>query len=412
MMNKNFIQIVLTIFILASCTPSTQNIPPTNTSVPSPTPRPLPTNQEPKDTNSHIFKPGNLSFSIGGVAVQVSEVRYTSSQTTLKLNIFTDPAYQLQDKSTTPPQLVPLFEVSLSDQDEQVITPVSGSGGLLDVAGSGAGVSRHRYIFDPIPDDAQELRLTISSISLQNFYTREEMKITLEDREIGDEWSFDQSLNVGPITYSFDKARLKKAIDPLYVYRLEFDYQAEMTDGENEKIDPGCPLLFRPQNKNFKDLSTVDCEKRAGISYFEFGTVKQLGPPETMKVQAAAKEILMNGPWSLSWSMAADQAGSDLLPPVPIDNDGDQSCWNTKKLAWEAAQNPENIEAYYVQVAYEDEQGKFEEAVEFGPLFETQYDFPIDCGKGFRWSVRVEDKEGISSNWSDWVVDDSGIPPG
>jgi hypothetical protein len=112
--------------------------------------------------------------------------------------------------------------------------------------------------------------------------------------------------------------------------------------------------------------------------------------------------------------LSACQSQSIPPAPVPIEKEKGSGCWNTIDLSWEEVKDPSGVKAYYVQVAYEEKEtkGQFEEAAEFGPFHETQYKMPIDCGRVFRWTVRVENDEGISSEWSDWVVDDRGVPPG
>jgi hypothetical protein len=109
--------------------------------------------------------------------------------------------------------------------------------------------------------------------------------------------------------------------------------------------------------------------------------------------------------------LSACQSQSIPPAPVPIENESN-GCWSTKELSWEEVKDPSGVKAYYVQVAHEETKGQFEEAVEFGPFHETQYKLHIDCGRVFRWAVRVENDEGISSEWSNWVVDDSAVPPG
>jgi len=109
--------------------------------------------------------------------------------------------------------------------------------------------------------------------------------------------------------------------------------------------------------------------------------------------------------------LSACQSQSIPLAPVPIKNESN-GCWSTKELSWEEVKDPSGVKAYYVQVAHEETKSQFEEAVEFGPIHETQYKLHIDCGRVFRWAVRVENDEGISSEWSNWIVDDSAVPPG
>ena len=111
--------------------------------------------------------------------------------------------------------------------------------------------------------------------------------------------------------------------------------------------------------------------------------------------------------------LSACQSQSIPPAPVPLKNESkSHSCWSTQELSWEEVKDPSGVKVYYVQVAHEETKGQFEEAVEFGPIHETQYKLHIDCGRLFRWAVRVENDEGISSEWSSWVVDDSAVPPG
>lgn len=111
--------------------------------------------------------------------------------------------------------------------------------------------------------------------------------------------------------------------------------------------------------------------------------------------------------------LSACQSQSIPPAPVPIENESESTgCWHTRKLVWEETQAPTEVKAYYVRVAYEEKEGQFEEAKEFGPIFDTHFKNPIDCGNVFHWSVRVVNEEGISSEWSKWIVDDSGVPPG
>ena len=110
--------------------------------------------------------------------------------------------------------------------------------------------------------------------------------------------------------------------------------------------------------------------------------------------------------------LSACQSQSIPPIPVPIEKETSSGCGNTITLSWEEVTEPSGVKAYFVQVAYEESKGQFEEAIEFGPFQETQYEMPIDCGRLFRWAVRVENEEGISSKWSNWVVDERGLPPG
>lgn len=98
--------------------------------------------------------------------------------------------------------------------------------------------------------------------------------------------------------------------------------------------------------------------------------------------------------------------------PVPIENEKSNGCMGPLELSWEEVKEPSGVKVYYIQVAHEETEGQFEEAVEFGPFHDTQYKIHTDCGRVVRWAVRVENDEGISSEWSNWVVDDSRVPPG
>ncbi len=109
--------------------------------------------------------------------------------------------------------------------------------------------------------------------------------------------------------------------------------------------------------------------------------------------------------------LSACQPQASPPAPNPIIKE-DEECWNTKELSWEKVRSASGVKAYYLRLAYEESGGQFKEAKEFGPIEKTSYEMPVDCGNVFRWSVRVVNENGVSSEWSDWVVDDSGVPPG
>ena len=384
------------------------------TDEPVSTPRPTAQEKEPS-SDRQTYQPENLRTSNGRIAVQLYEVGYSPEHLTLDLSVFTGPEFRLQGTSTVSPQMAYVQDLFLADQGGRKISAVLPSSQLLDVAESGAGLSNHNFKFDALPRDVDQITLTIPAISLMNIHSQDVFELSLEGKEPGDEWDLNQTVDVGPITYTFGETRLLESDDAMYTYRLEISYQSEAADPDGAQIAAGCPLVIRSLSKNFPpDLNSIGCDASKGVTFIEFGTVKQLGVPDLFRARAVATEMTIEGPWNLTWDVSPPSS-QDILPaPIPIENESDEpeGCWNTKKLEWKESPDSTEIQAYYVRVAYQASDGEYERAVEFGPIQKTFYEMPVDCGRVFRWGVRAVDEAGAFSGWSPWVVDESGVPPG
>jgi len=91
-------------------------------------------------------------------------------------------------------------------------------------------------------------------------------------------------------------------------------------------------------------------------------------------------------------------------PPAPSlvsPTDGAGPDCGSVTLRWNAATDPSGIEGYYVKV--EKVTGSFKSGA--WTTTDTQYTIAVawlECGQGYRWTVRAEDGEGNLGPWSNW----------
>ena len=251
-----------------------------------------------------VYVPDDVSQTHGGVTVRISRVVYSSAETIIELTVLASPEYGfIWDELLLPQYAYLLNDFELTDDQGRVVRGTSGEYGFARSDPSRQVAFDHRYSFEAPSAGAKVLSLEMSSVILGNLYASQVMGFSLEDVTLGHEWELNQTIEFGPISVVFERARLVEATGQLHSFRLEADYSHVASEFQGTLIHVTCLRMYPVLNSSFSNPQDSNCEEAASISYIEFGSAKILNPalPSRPLQLRAVTDIIVEGPWTLSW---------------------------------------------------------------------------------------------------------------